>query len=496
MLLPLFSGDQVSTHFRIADVLDVGFVALVLYVLLSWLRRRAPRPLLAGIAALALVYGLSRLLNMYLTLRIFEAGLAAILVALVIIFQLDIRRGFERLSAWRPTGTGQAAPALSATANVLLEATSSLAGDKIGALVVLEGNESVDSHVRGGVAVDGALSVPLLLSIFHPASVGHDGAVVIQRGRLSRLGVHLPLTANLAAVGERGTRHAAALGLTERCDALVIVVSEERGTVSVAEGAALSTIEGASELERRIERFFERARPVRTARSRGRCLSRNAALKGAALVLAIGLWFAFASRIAPIQRTFLVPIEQRNLPAGWLVEDPQQTEARVTLSGPERQFDFDPDTLVISLDLAHVREGRQVFSIDDDDMVVPPLLSVRQIEPRRIGLRVHRLTRVELPIQPQLWGALPAGYEVYRVAVEPERVSALIWRGRLGRVSRLHTAGIDLSAIAADALVRRELVVKRELIVPEAVSFPTGQSPRSVTVRIQLRESTAQKAPH
>ena len=234
---------QLVEHLHVADVVDVLIIALLIYVVLKWLGRRASHAsVLAGVSV-ALLYVAARYFDLYLTRLLFQVGLPALLAGLVIVFQHDLKRGFERLSAWRPFQADLPSAELSRMIDVLIESAQSLAERKIGALIVLQGREPLERHTRGGVAVHAELSIPLLHSIFHPKSMGHDGAVVIAERRIERLGVHLPLSSNLEEVGNSGTRHTAALGLAERCDALVLVVSEERGSISVAEQGRLDAVE-------------------------------------------------------------------------------------------------------------------------------------------------------------------------------------------------------------------------------------------------------------
>ena len=139
---------------------------------------------------------------------------------------------------------------------------------------MLPQREPIESHVEGGIALDGRLSEPLLLSLFDPSSPGHDGAVILRGAQIERFAVHLPLSVNRAALGPGGTRHAAALGLSERCDAICIVVSEERGTVSVARDGLLRVLARPQDLALELRRGARRARgggaTAVVARARGR----------------------------------------------------------------------------------------------------------------------------------------------------------------------------------------------------------------------------------
>ena len=107
-----------------------------------------------------------------------------------------------------------------------------MAKKRIGALIVLQGNDPLERHINGGTSLDGLVSEPLLESLFDPHSIGHDGAVIINGNRIAKFGCHLPLSINTSKYGNIGLRHTAALGLAERSDAICVVVSEEKGTIS------------------------------------------------------------------------------------------------------------------------------------------------------------------------------------------------------------------------------------------------------------------------
>jgi hypothetical protein len=278
------------------------------------------------------------------------------------------------------------------TIDVIVEAVSTLAENKIGALVVFEGREPWDRHTRGGIPLNGQISLPLLCSIFHPESPGHDGAVVVSRDRIKAFAVHLPLSANFTEIGQAGTRHTAALGLAERSDALIIVVSEERGTISVAEAGKLEQSASSDDLKRRLARYYQRQLAAPGVVKRRNWLQ-NLPLRLVALALASLLWLSVAYRVETIQRTFTVPIEYRNLPSDLTLDDPHPTEAQVTLSGAERVFDFDPQTMMVSVDMKTTRPGWQEFVLTHDSIEKPIGLTVQEIEPRVIRLRVHRLKR-------------------------------------------------------------------------------------------------------
>lgn len=381
---------QLAANARVSDVLDVAVIAVLMYVGLAWFRKRASRPMLLGLAALTALYLAARWFDMYLTMTMFQAGFTAILLAMIVVFQEDLRRGFAHLAASQLFS--RAAPATSAaeTIDALVESIAALAEQRIGALLVFEGREPIEWHVRGGVPVDGKISLPLLHSIFNPQSPGHDGAVLIDGDQIVLLGAHLPLSQNMEQLGGRGTRHASALGLSERCDALVVVVSEERGTISIAQRGTLRQVEP-PELTAILELHSGESSEPEAGKHWLRWLSGDLGLKLVALLMAASLWLMFAYRVDTIQRTFVLPIEYRNVPAGWVVGETQEKLAEVTISGSERAFDaLDASTLAISFDLGEVRPESPGVLQTADGLDLPAELTVRRIEPTQVRLTFRR----------------------------------------------------------------------------------------------------------
>ena len=223
------------------DVVDIGVVAALAWVGLRLVRRTRARPALLGLATLGAIYLAARQLGLGLTAAIFQAFFAVLVLVLVVVFQDDLRRIFEQVGAWVSRRRGEEPSG--GPGDALVRTVEQLAATRTGALIVVPGREPIDRHVEGGVELDGRISEPLLLSLFDASSPGHDGAVVLENDRVASFAVHLPLSTDREQLTEVGTRHAAALGLSERTDALCIIVSEERGTISIAVGGRLRPIE-------------------------------------------------------------------------------------------------------------------------------------------------------------------------------------------------------------------------------------------------------------
>ena len=237
----------------ISAFLDIAFVACLIYGLLIWFKRTQTAFVALGLFLFIFVYIAARLLNMIMTVWIFRGFFTVFIIAVIVIFQEEIRQVFERIAVWSfrsPAPLSQSPQYL----EKISRAVSDCAQDKIGALIVLEGRDPLGRHVHGGWDLDGEISEALLESIFDAHSLGHDGAVIIENGRVSRFGCRLPLSKR-SVDGNLGTRHLAAVGLSELTDALSIIVSEEKGTISLALTGEIIPITDLGNLQHRLERF-------------------------------------------------------------------------------------------------------------------------------------------------------------------------------------------------------------------------------------------------
>jgi diadenylate cyclase len=281
---------SVLRSFGPGDALDVAVVALLLYAGMGWLRRAHAALAAIGLALLGGVYLAARALGLELTTWVFQGFFAVLALALVVIFQDELRRGFEELATFTLAGRAERRPRLD-TPELIASALADLAGARIGALVVVAGTDPLERHLQGGHELGGRLSTALLASLFDPHSPGHDGAVVVEDRDVTRFGAHLPLARGASALRGLGTRHSAALGLSERTDALCLVVSEERGSVSVARDGELRPIGSEDELAKLVAAFYRERRVLGRARPRFAELVRGRHWeKAAALALALGLW--------------------------------------------------------------------------------------------------------------------------------------------------------------------------------------------------------------
>lgn len=484
--IPGISLQDFIHNVRIVDILDVALISVVFYLLLNWLIQSISRRTLIGFTILLATYVFARLTGMYLTELLIQALFVVILIALVVVFQSDIRRIVDRIGNWKFFDNHETPLISNTTTDIITEAASKMAKNKTGALIVIRGSENLDRHIDGGIELDGQLSIPLLFSIFNPTAPGHDGAVLLEGNNVIRFGTHLPLSKNLGKNSSGGTRHAAALGISEHCDALVIVVSEERGTISVAQSGILQRVDADSDLKNILEKFWQEHYQVQDSTLIHWWQKRDLRTAIASITLAMVLWFGFVYQTGTVYRTFSVPIKYVNLQTSNIaVQDSLPMKARVTLSGSEQAFrSLDPNELTVSLDLNEEDLNSNELTITQDNLNLSNGLRLYDVTPKSLQIKKEGIKRMQLPVKISMNGNLPDQLELKSVNAD-RKVVTVDTKVDAATPDSIATEAIDLSSITESTKVEKDLVL------PENVTLPADSS-RSVTIIIKVQKKKTQ----
>lgn len=228
----------IVTQLRARDFIDMFLVWVVVYRVLILIRHTGTVQMLSGLGILAIAYLMSIWLELFTFNWILEKFFNNLFLIVVILFQGEIRRALAHIGS-NPFFTGASHVQETHIVEEIAKGAVQLAQKGMGALIVIEKEINLEYFVELGTEIDSSVSAELLNSIFHPAGPLHDGAVIIRGGRLYAAGCFLPLSKNPALDKNLGTRHRAAIGLTEETDALVIVVSEENNSVGIVEGGQM-----------------------------------------------------------------------------------------------------------------------------------------------------------------------------------------------------------------------------------------------------------------
>ena len=379
-------------HIAPTDLVDIAVVALLLWGLVVWTRRA--RMALLGLAFLGVFYHLiAQQFKLQLTTWILQGFFAALVVVVVVVFQDDLRRLFEQIA--RLSLRRKAPRPDPSSLGTLTRGLYQLAAKRRGALVVLPGREPIERHfLQHGVPLDAEISEELLDSLFDPGSAGHDGALVMQNNRIKEFGVHLPLSENRDELKGGGTRHAAALGLAERSDALCLVVSEERGTIGIAARGQLEILDNpdAGKLADRIRSYLQRTgTQVNARRVEWRRWGRRLVEGLLSFALALGAWLAFVPGATLEEAVLQVPVAVENMPEGYALKDVKPQEVEIAVVGPRRDMFLASNAdFQVVIDANLVRLGRRTFEVSAQSVRHATGLKIKSIKPDKVKLTVQK----------------------------------------------------------------------------------------------------------
>ncbi len=243
---------EIFMNFRIIDVLDIIIVAVIFYKLLMLIRETRAEQLIKGLIVLLVVLNVSKYMKLHMVHYILENTMTVGVIALLVVFQPELRRALEYIgrTKWLSVSISEVIRQENEKSiNEIISAVSSLSRAKTGALIVMERETGLNEIVDTGTLIEGRISSLLLGNIFEHNAPLHDGAVLIKKAKIMAAGCFLPLSTKSDISRDLGTRHRAALGMAENSDALVIVVSEETGAISVATNSQLKRFLDVNSLE-------------------------------------------------------------------------------------------------------------------------------------------------------------------------------------------------------------------------------------------------------
>ncbi|MPZ77394.1 MAG: TIGR00159 family protein [Deltaproteobacteria bacterium] len=244
---------EVLTQLRWQDGLDIGIISFLIYRLLQMLRGSRAMQMIFGLAVIMVAYLSSRALGLFTLNWILDNFLGSIILVIIVIFQSDIRRALTQVGTAPLFGAERMVQRREDIIEEVTEAIRTLAFRRVGALIVLEREVGLNEYMEIGTRLDARVSRELLESVFLPGSPIHDGALVIQKRRVTAVRCVLPLSVNPNLRTSMGTRHRAAIGVTEETDAVAIVVSEQEGTIALVVGGNVTERVDASRLRSALQ---------------------------------------------------------------------------------------------------------------------------------------------------------------------------------------------------------------------------------------------------
>ena len=378
------------------DLVDILFLTLVAYQLYEWFRETRALRVLIGLVALGGIYSVAKLWGLFLTTWVFQILWQVLLILLLILFQSEIRQVLERVSPLRYLRSRRRVLKGKFTGD-LARVLFDLAAEKTGALVVLTRDDNPSELLHAGQKIM-ALPDPLLIkSIFNQQAPAHDGAVVVSQQRLTHMGCILPLSEKEDLPDQYGTRHRAALGLSELTDAVCLVVSEERSEVVSVVGSKIDIWQQPETLQEKLNEWLGGPQiQVPTFQHFLEDLFiHNWKQKMAAFGLVSIAWLFLASQ-QEIIMSFSAPVRFENAAVHMSEDDGTIKVVDLTISGRQRQLkEFEPQDVVVRVNLKGLAAGKHKIRLSGKNVDLPSGVKVEQVTPPNIEINIPPNTPVK-----------------------------------------------------------------------------------------------------
>jgi len=432
---------------RIQDVADILIMTILVYQLYIWFRKTRALQVVIGLGSLVLLYIITKNLGLFMTNWVLQELGTVIFIVIVVVFQGEIRQALYRFSMLRNFFDRNDEPVSLDIAGIA-STIFSLAERRTGAIIVFERKEKLDDYLLHGIPLDCIVSTQLLASIFEESAPLHDGAVVIRNSRISEASSHLPLSLSSELPQYLGTRHRAALGLTEKTDALVLVVSEERGEVSYALAGELAVINSRDELISILASsvvLINAALPISSLKER---LVKNLLPKFVTLLLVLFCWLLINARQGGVQ-SVAAQVKFHGLPEYLALKNDLPTDLDVQLKILSTIFiSAKKLETVADIDLSKVHEGVNTIPVAVESFQLPLGVSVIKVVPEVLKITAEKKVYRDLPVRFRKTGRLPKGLKLKSVTLEPAKVKVFGPESSLAHLTQIDTEALDLGALA------------------------------------------------
>ena len=462
---------------RIQDIADILIMTFLLYQLYSWFRGTRAIQVLLGLGVVTLIYFATRFLDLYMTSWVLQELGTVLIILIIVVFQTEIRQALYRFSLLRHILDSSQATKHSQFQDIA-ETIFNMAASKTGALIVFQGNESLHDLMTNGVVINSDISPQMLESIFYNGSPFHDGAVLISNGRIEKAACHLPLSVNPDVPQNFGTRHRAALGLSERSDAVVVVISEERGDVSLVTSGTLRCIKSPIDLIIALDKLLRNETESPRITKRQRFFS-NLLPKTLLLLGVCTFWFLITTRQGQIT-TVSAPVRLHGVPNKIVLLRTQPEEVTVqikalsSLAPQPSKID-----LTAEIDASGITEGTTSLRINHTNFTAPPGMLITSVSPTSIRVSAEKKIRKSVPVKVMFRGRLPSGQSSLHITSEPSSVDIEGPASQILPISSIATEQIDASQLKkGNEYLKNLQLPERQVIILRDSPITIKLSPR------------------
>jgi uncharacterized protein (TIGR00159 family) len=441
---------------RWQDVVDITLNSYILFRLYVLFRGTNVFRVLVGIALLWFFQRVALSLGFIVSSWAIQGITAFAALIIIVVFRNEIRSVLQARNL-KAILWGFPQKALHTPIEIIVETVYDLAQRRIGALIVFPGKEDLSEVVHGGVPWRGLVSKEMILNIFWRDNPVHDGAAIIQGDKVSEVGVILPLSYRKDLPSHYGTRHRAAAGLAEMTDALVVLVSEEKGRVVVAKGSDMQHVGQKAELARILQEHVGG-----TTDEWGYLRKEKLEIGIAAFVsilFIIGVWFSFSRGLETLT-TLEIPVEYMNRDPGMAIIDTSVNTVKLHMAGSGSLIkSIRPEQIQVKLDLKGAVAGANTFTVGPENITLPPGVFLRKVEPPGVEVTLDVPIKKELPVQVDWVGKLPEHLILTETHLDPARIWVIGGRQILKGVKTIYTEKVPLDNIRKTGTITVNLVL-------------------------------------
>lgn len=428
---------------RWQDIVDITINSYIVFRAYVLFRGTNAFRVLIGIALLWFFQKIAFSMGLIITSWAIQGITAVAALIIVVVFRNEIRSVLQAKNL-KTIIWGVSQKTVTTPVEIITESVFEMSRKHTGALLVFPGNEDIEEYVQGGIPWRGIVSKEMIMSVFWHDNPVHDGAAIVRKDRITDVACILPLSHSDNLPSHFGTRHRAALGLAEVSDAMVVVVSEERGTITVAQDSRIYSITGREELKKLLQEHIGDVPKIKVKRKEKIEISVAALVS---FLFIIGVWFSF-SRGMETLINIEIPVEYMNRNSEMEIIDTSVNSVTLNLSGSGSLIkSIRPEQVKVKIDLGKVTGGKNTFLITDDNVSLPPGIILKGVKPPVVDVTLGIPVVRELPVQVDWAGKLPRHLVLENVKIEPNKVRVIGGKRILDNISSIYTDKIYLDNI-------------------------------------------------
>jgi len=474
--------DNLWTFFEIIrwqDAVDIilnSYILLRLYVLF---RGTNVFRVLMGIAILLFSQRIAISMGLIVTSWVIQGITAAAALLIIVVFRNEIRSVLQaknlKALLWSFPQKGPHVPV-----EIIVESVYEMAERRIGALIVFPGKEDLNDFMHSEIHWGGLVSVEMILTIFWHDNPVHDGAAIIQGNQVMKVGAILPLSKRKDLPSHYGTRHRAAAGLAENTDALVIVVSEEKGNITVAKGPRIRNTKGKADLSRMLREHLGISEKAGAHFGKGKLKLVLAGL--VSFLFIVGIWLSFTRGLVTLT-TLEIPIEYMNRNPSMEILETSINAARLDLGGSGTLIkSIRPEQVRIRIDLEKATAGVKTFNITQGNISLPPGIQLKEVKPQVVEVTLDVTAKKDLPLQVDWVGNLAENLILTEAKLNPPILQVMGGSRILKKISTIYTEKVPLDNIKGSGTI-----TLKPILNPASLKIAPGSKDK-VTVEFAVKE--------